>query len=503
VRAFIAMRFTDETRLPLHASKKQSRSSTLTMLAARLVASFLLIVVAFPVMSQSRHALVVGIDQYRHVEPLRKAVNDARAVANALGNAGFTVDLRTDSDEREMLSALSALENRAQKGDEVVVFFAGHGIEIDGQNYLLPADVPALSAGEDLILRRRSIPVADIVEVLAKREVRVSLLILDACRNNPFPRQGTRSLGATRGLAQVEPPIGTFLVYSAGAGQEALDRLSESDPDPNSIFTRTLLPRLSQPGMELSAMMREVRSEVRRLARSVNHEQFPGVYDQLDGAYFFVPPGSRAPMEKPPETLIDPCAEARTDWDRLGANPSSTVLERFRTAHASCPLMLALADDRLASIQSSSDIEPSSLSARPVNPDLKQDLSPEIDLIAKEALFRDVQRELNRVGCNSGTPDGIWGARTGRALQSYISATGRAGTELPVSPGLLAEIKTKAAPVCLLECRPEEVLKDGQCVPKQRTARAPSREAVKPDQSRDCFRRIGNEVEGYSAPIRC
>lgn len=253
----------------------------------RLIALLLTLVLVQPAHAQNRHALVIGIDAYTHVEPLQKAVNDARAMAAALEQVGFSVDLQINSAETELLTAISDLASRAGRGDEVVVFFAGHGIEVDGQNYLLPADVPALAPGQELIMRRRSVPLSDITDALTAREVRVSLLILDACRNNPFPRQGTRSLGGSRGLARVAPPQGSYVIYSAAAGQEALDRLSNDDRNPNSVFTRALLPRITQPGLDLRQLVQEVRSEVHSVAMSVGHDQFPAFYDELNGVFFF------------------------------------------------------------------------------------------------------------------------------------------------------------------------------------------------------------------------
>ena len=307
------------------------------------------LILAFPLSAQERHALVVGIDRYAHVEPLQKAVNDARAMAAALEAAGFRVDLRLDTDETTLLTAISQLAGRAGPGDEVVVFFAGHGIEVDGRNYLLPADVPALGPGQELVMRRRSVPLSDITDALTARQVRVSLLILDACRNNPFPREGTRSLGGTRGLARVDPPQGSFVIFSAGAGQEALDRLGEDDRDPNSVFTRALLPRLAQPGLDLRVMVQQVRSEVRRVAMSVGHDQFPAFYDQLDGSFMFRPAALEPVPPQPPQP--DLCATAEAVWSGLRNSEDMTALMAFATAYATaCPELADAARARLAAL---------------------------------------------------------------------------------------------------------------------------------------------------------
>ena len=260
-----------------------------------LTAVFLVFVTAASAaLAQTRHALVIGIDDYTEVPALMKARNDARAVHAALRAAGFEATLLLDSDGLTLFGALERFAARIEPGDEAVFFFAGHGVELNGENFLLPADIPAPDMGGDLLVRRLALPVQEVLDTMQGRGARLSLLILDACRDNPFPRQGTRSLGGSRGLARMEAPEGAYIMYSAGAGQAALDRLSDDDPDPNSIFTRALLPRLYTPGLPLRDMVLEVRSEVRQLARTVGHDQFPAIYDQLDGDFQFI-------LGEPPE----------------------------------------------------------------------------------------------------------------------------------------------------------------------------------------------------------
>ena len=301
------------------------------------------------VTAQTRHALVIGIDDYDHVEPLQKARNDARAVHGALEAAGFEADLLLDGTGIGVIEALEAFTSRLSPGDEAVFFFAGHGVELEGENILLPADIPAPERGGDLLVRRFGIPVQDVLDQIQRRDVQLSLLILDACRDNPFPRQGTRSLGGTRGLARMSAPEGTFIVYSAGAGQAALDRLSNDDPDPNSVFTRALLPRITTPGLELSDLVREVRSEVRQLARTVGHNQFPAFYDQLDGEFQFVP-AAMTPGPEPADPQAS-CTAAQSVWAALQNTEDETALTAFATGYAaSCPTLAAQARERLAAL---------------------------------------------------------------------------------------------------------------------------------------------------------
>jgi len=309
------------------------------------------------VQAQTRHALVVGIDTYDNVPRLAKAVNDARGVSAALAQLGFRVDTLIDPDRRRLGQGISALASAIQPGDEVVFFFAGHGIEVAGRNYLLPSDVPAARPGDEDFVTGESIAVDRIVSAIQSRGARVALLILDACRDNPFPVQGTRSLGGSRGLARVDPPEGVFILFSAGTGQTALDRLSASDADPNSVFTRALLPRLSQPGMTIHDMVQSVRSDVRSLARSVSHDQFPAYYDQISGVFMLNPSGMRGavPLGTPTPTVApppapDPCEAARRDWQVLQDTQSANALAAFVQTHANCPLFATLAQERAASL---------------------------------------------------------------------------------------------------------------------------------------------------------
>lgn len=323
----------------------------------------LVITLGNSVAAQTRHALVIGIDDYDHVEPLQKARNDARAVHGALEAAGFEADLLLDGTGFDVLQALEAFTGRLSPGDEAVFFFAGHGVELEGENILLPADIPAPERGGDLLVRRFGIPVQDVLDQLQRRDVRLSLLILDACRDNPFPRQGTRSLGGTRGLARMEAPEGTFILYSAGARQAALDRLSDDDPDPNSIFTRALLPRLLEPGLDIHSLARDVRRDVRAMARQVNHDQFPAYYDQLAGNFSFNPRGLPAaaatPVAQPqPAPQVTDCEGARRDWALIEGVEIPEIIEAFIAQYADCLMLVALANARLSALQEAALLTP-------------------------------------------------------------------------------------------------------------------------------------------------
>jgi hypothetical protein len=118
------------------------------------------------------------------------------------------------------------------------------------------------------------------------KKVKLTLALIDACRDNPFLKTATRSIVA-RGLAPTTPATGQLIVYSAGSGQTALDRLGPSDADKNGVFTRVLLAEMRKPNLPIHQVIRNVRSEVVKLARSIGHEQVPAIYDQVDGDFYF------------------------------------------------------------------------------------------------------------------------------------------------------------------------------------------------------------------------
>jgi len=244
-----------------------------------------------------RRALVIGNDRYAAIEPLKTAVNDARAVAGRLAALGFAVTELTDAGRRETNRALQEFTDAAGPRDTLLFFYAGHAVEIDGQNYLLPTDIPDPGPGGSDFIRAEALALSGVLERLRGTEAELTIAFLDACRDNPFARRGTRGLGASVGLGRIAAPEGSFVVFSAGAGQAALDRLGEDDSDPNSVFTRTLLPLLDTPGMDLRDMVLTLRRRVAGLTGAVGHAQTPAYYDEMLGEFRFVPGADPAALD--------------------------------------------------------------------------------------------------------------------------------------------------------------------------------------------------------------
>jgi hypothetical protein len=315
----------------------------MTMARAICVLSLLVsMALAEPAVANKRVALVIGNDRYPNLpaaEQLKKAVNDARSVGDALRRLGFEVIRGENLGRQALIDKLDELTRKLSPGDTAFFFFAGHGVAISGGNFILPTDVPNVESGQETRLARAALGESDIVADLQARGVRVAVVVLDACRNNPFKRPGVRAVGGERGFVRSDPVRGVFSLYSAGVGQTALDRLSESDNNPNSVFTRVLVPALAKPGVHLSDLAFEVREEVARLAATIGHDQRPASYDETIGGrvYLGAAPVAAAPAPPPPPVpRPDPCAAAEAHWRSAEAIGTQAAFDDHLSRFGTC-----------------------------------------------------------------------------------------------------------------------------------------------------------------------
>lgn len=280
-----------------------------------LVLGAVLIGAASTANAERRIALVIGINSYDSHRQLSEAVNDSRAMADTLKSLRFEVL----HGENVTLQQFEALWHRflgmIHKDDVAAIYFSGHGIEIDNINYLLPRDTPGIGTGP-VYLTTKIMNLNALLFDLKRKQPSVSFVVIDACRDNPFNQPNTKSIGRDLGLAPIDPPQGIFVMYAAAQGAKALDRLSTEDPEPNSVYTRRLLPLLRTPGLTLQDVSQQVRREVFELAKRARppHVQLPAYYDQLipTGEPFclagctqrIVPPASWEVIRGPP---MAPC----------------------------------------------------------------------------------------------------------------------------------------------------------------------------------------------------
>lgn len=380
----------------------------------------------------ARIALVIGNDAYENVAPLQKAVADARAYRRHFEDErGFDhVIYAENADEDEMAEAIGRFLATVRPGDVATVVFSGHGVQLDANRgdtlFLLPIDVPALDPSQgdvEFRLNRSAISFADLREQLTNRGASTRVFVLDACRDNPFDLSGdgTRSVGLTRGLARIRSTSGEFIFYAAAPGAKALDRLSNADDDPNSVFSRVFL-RHFQPGAYLEDIANTVQSEVYSLAQEASFVQEPYYSDGVRGkaclenqcgvdAVALQTPGSATP---PAQT------DAKSAFDYA---KSLGTADAFRDVAEIYPdsfwgRRAAREADRL---ESASDASASQLQTR--------------------SEFLSAQADLKRLGYYDGAIDGVWGAGSERALSAFQSALGVADTRGALTADVLAALR--------------------------------------------------------------
>ncbi|MEI6546983.1 MAG: caspase family protein [Burkholderiales bacterium] len=225
---------------------------------------------------------MIGNDNYTSVSKLLNARADATALGKVLVELGYKVTVRQDLTEKEMKSALRQFRNEVEGGDEVLFFYAGHGVQLGSANYLLPIDIKGDSEEQ---VKDEAIELQRVLDSFNEKRVKLALAVIDACRDNPFPKSG-RAIGG-RGLAPTTAATGQMVVFSAGSGQQALDKLGPGDKDPNGLFTRVFLNEIRTPGVRVDNVIREVRKKVVDAAKSIGHEQVPAIYDQVVGDFYF------------------------------------------------------------------------------------------------------------------------------------------------------------------------------------------------------------------------
>ena len=204
--------------------------------------------------SAKRVALVIGNDGYQYVSKLQKAKNDADAMAKELRDAGFTVSVGKDVNYRAMVRLIEVFLNGVNGGDDVVIFYAGHGVQLKNGSYLLPIDIEAETEGQ---VEKTSYGLNELAEKLSETKANFSLIIVDACRDNPIKSKG-RSVGNSRGLNAI------------------------------GLFTREFISRMKRNSVKVEDIVREVQDAVESLAKTVGHEQRPALYNESRGAFYFV-----------------------------------------------------------------------------------------------------------------------------------------------------------------------------------------------------------------------
>lgn len=371
-----------------------------------------------------RVALVVGNAQYENTQPLANPRNDAEAVAAALRNLGFDVFDGYDLTRSAFEELIRDFARGAQDADAAVLYYAGHGLEVGNINYLVPVDA---NIRDETDLKFETVTLDDIIGFM-ERENRTNLIFLDACRDNPMARNlslnmGTRSVAVGRGLAPVETGVGTLIAYATQPGNVALDGVGRHSP-----FTDALLDHIATPDLDVEIMMRSVRRDV---MQKTGGQQIPWSSSSLTGSFIFQnkPAQSALPASVPPVSTPKPATPA----PQATPDPAPEI--------------------ELSSVTPDGAEKPE-VAATP----------PQIEQPDERELARGLQTELNRLGCNAGAPDGIWGRKSRAALAllaKHAPAAKIAGLE--PTEALLHHAEQLEGRICPLTCAVTENLINGAC----------------------------------------
>lgn len=239
-------------------------------------------------------ALVIGNGAYAQV-PLKNPVNDAEDMSRALTDYGFSVTTRINANRREMRQAIREFGKRIKRGGVGLFFYAGHGIQVNGENYLVPIGARVLNEDE---VEDECLKASSVLRKMDTAENRLNIIILDACRNNPFARSFRSS---QMGLARMDAPAGSILGYATGPGSVAADGSAR-----NGLYTSRLLKWMQTPDLEIGQLFRKVRVDV--MAAS-DGRQVPWESSSLTGEFYFKRSSTPAPSKVPktkPKTKPEP-----------------------------------------------------------------------------------------------------------------------------------------------------------------------------------------------------
>ncbi|WP_082656187.1 caspase family protein [Bradyrhizobium valentinum] len=486
------------------------KSGSLKLLRwAAAAAAFLF--VSEPAFAEKRVALVLGNSAYKNVAPLANPINDSAKIASTLKDAGFdVVDSRRDMAAAETRRALRDFADRARDADIAVVYYAGHGIEVDGANYLIPVDA-RLERDTDIYDEGLSL---DRILIAIEPAKKLRLVILDACRDNPFARTMKRTVASRaigQGLAKVEPTSPNVLIaYSAKAGSTAADGDGQNSP-----FTTALSHHLTKPGLDVRRAFGFVRDEV---LKTTNNRQEPFVYGSLGGEDVpLVPaPAAAAPATPAPSAQ----AEARRDYElalqignksalnafltqypdgfyaslaklqldkiaaeeaRVAATEKARLAEQERArlaaegaqksqqakaeaeakaaeqARIAAEKAKQVAQDQAAAAEQKRVAAESAAGDKASVP-APADKDKPVNLAALTAgppqaeITKSVQAELRRVGCLTGNADGNWNSASQRSLTLFNRYAGTKLDTKVASVDTLDTIKLKSSRVCPLVC---------------------------------------------------
>lgn len=469
-------------------------------LVAKLGVCLLGLVLATAAQAEKRVALVVGNAAYVNTTPLANPGNDGADMAAALRRLDFQVIEGRNLDKRSMERTIRQFAIELAGADVALFYYAGHGLQMGGQNYLVPTDAKLSGEGD---LDFESVPLALVVKQM-EREAKTSVILLDACRDNPLGRNLARTMGTRggqigQGLAEVRTGVGTLIGFSTQPGAISLDGAGRNSP-----YAKALLEHMEVPGKDLSAVLVAVRNDV---LKTTAGRQVPWEHTSLTGQVFLRAeprlPGS-GPAEAEYARKSDKDLEIAY-WNSVKDTKSAAALQAYLERYPT-GTFAGLARVMIASLPQRPD-EPARANDRLASKDPAVEQKPHAALGDDPGtLARALRKELDRVGCTPGAADGRWDDRARQALAEFSRlAKVAVPTDAPTMAALEA-VQARKGRVCPLKCGKGETEDDGRCVAKVRerepSQRAPRKADRAPEPaSKMCWTQ--NDSRGYAvAPCR-
>jgi hypothetical protein len=349
--------------------------------------------------ADKRVAFVLGNSAYKNVAPLPNPAIDAKSMAKVLRNVGFEVVEGANLTRDRMTERLLEFGKKAEGADVALFFYAGHGIAINGTNYLLPVDADLKS---EMDVKLGAAINIDVTLEQTMSDAKVKLVFLDACRDNPFAARirsakATRSVNVQAGLAEMKSGEGTLIAFATGPGQTALD----GEAGTNSPFTRALMANIASPGVEIQQAMTKVRAQVNE---ETNKGQLPWGHTNLIGSVYLnqaaAPAGGRAEAPNTPAVAAGPVSEVELEfWRSIKDSNKPEELNAYLTNYPNGTFKsIALA--RIVSLQDGPSTATRNLTTGidPATFTEEADQTAEDQIGLDKGQRRDVQRRLTGLG---------------------------------------------------------------------------------------------------------
>jgi hypothetical protein len=449
--------------------------------------------------AEKRVALVIGNGAYQHTASLPNPVNDADDIAVALKKVGFEVIAVKNVDKRSLEKAMADFGRQAQQADAALVYYAGHGIQFQGLNYLMPVDARL----EDEYSINYELTRIDDVQFALSKARGVKILILDACRNNPLAerlssRGVKRDFAQTRGLARIEAPRGMLVAFATQSDQIAADGAGRNSP-----FTGALLKEIEEPGIEIATLFRRVAIDVNQ---ATGGRQLPELSISMSGEFYlntrdtdiqawaklrgssdrrqlsdFIALYPTSPLtsdmqerlaalDRAEKLRVEEAARAQAERERV--EREQMMKERAQRERLEAPYQAE--KDRIEGAGATANLPATHVTSLPPTAPV-QSPSRQPDVLSDGALVQLIKKELKRLGCYAGRIDDDWaGGETKSSVTRFVKYAHLSAEPKNPDIDFLNFVRSRPSRVCPLECGTQKIERNGQCVARDKEPAQPS-----------------------------